>query len=55
MEWYVCSLSSRGSEFYEDGLKALGTLDYIFFAGAPLNSESGDKISKVTKMVTVNG
>ena len=39
----------------EDGLKALGTLDYVFFAGAPLNSESGNKISKVTNLVTVIG
>jgi thioester reductase-like protein len=37
------------------GIKALSKLDSVFFGGAPLASESGDKICRVTKLITVIG
>lgn len=38
-----------------EGLEALGKLDKVFFGGAPLASASGDKICRVTKLITIIG
>ncbi|KAI4943374.1 putative NRPS-like protein biosynthetic cluster [Alternaria rosae] len=37
------------------GIEAMGKLEYVFFGGAPLASESGDKICRVTNLITVIG
>ncbi|KAG9185655.1 hypothetical protein G6011_06986 [Alternaria panax] len=37
------------------GIEALGKLEMVFFGGAPLASESGDKICRVTRLMTVIG
>ncbi|KAL1792436.1 hypothetical protein ACET3X_008943 [Alternaria dauci] len=37
------------------GIEALGMLETVFFGGAPLASESGDKISRETNLMTVIG
>lgn len=39
----------------EQGVQALGNLEYVFFGGAPLARESGDKICKVTNLLSVIG
>lgn len=39
----------------KEGIAALGQLDSVFFGGAPLAAGSGDKICKVTNLVTVIG
>ncbi|KAF9895335.1 hypothetical protein FE257_000239 [Aspergillus nanangensis] len=39
----------------EDGVKALGNLDYVYFAGAPLAPETGNRLSGITKIITVLG
>ncbi|KAF2994608.1 putative secondary metabolism biosynthetic enzyme [Curvularia kusanoi] len=39
----------------EEGMKALGQLENVFFGGAPLAAASGDKICQVTNLVTVIG
>ncbi|KAF1977379.1 acetyl-CoA synthetase-like protein [Bimuria novae-zelandiae CBS 107.79] len=37
------------------GIEALGKLEYVFFGGAPLATAAGEKICKVTKLVTCIG
>ncbi|RYN15583.1 hypothetical protein AA0121_g10488 [Alternaria tenuissima] len=37
------------------GIEALGMLETVFFGGAPLASESGNKICRVTNLMTVIG
>lgn len=37
------------------GMEALSKIDFIFFAGAPLSQEVGDRISKVTWIQTIIG
>jgi thioester reductase-like protein len=37
------------------GIEAMGTLETVFFGGAPLAGESGDKICKVTNLTAVIG
>jgi len=39
----------------DDGIKALGDLEHVFFGGAPLAHESGEKLRKVTNLVSVIG
>ncbi|KAB2569665.1 Non-canonical non-ribosomal peptide synthetase FUB8 [Lasiodiplodia theobromae] len=39
----------------EKGLKALSTLDDIFFGGAPLSREAGDRVRKVTRINSIIG
>ncbi|KAJ4991642.1 L-aminoadipate-semialdehyde dehydrogenase (nonribosomal peptide synthetase) [Stagonosporopsis vannaccii] len=39
----------------DEGMKALGKLESVFFGGAPLAAASGDKICQVTNLVTVIG
>ena len=39
----------------ENGIQALGKLQSVFFGGAPLASSSGDKICRVTNLVTIIG
>lgn len=39
----------------DEGMAALGQLEYVFFGGAPLAAASGDKITQVTNLVTVIG
>ncbi|PLB54119.1 NRPS-like enzyme [Aspergillus steynii IBT 23096] len=39
----------------QEALECLGTLDSVYFAGAPLSRETGDKISKHTQLISVIG
>ncbi|EKG14498.1 AMP-dependent synthetase/ligase [Macrophomina phaseolina MS6] len=39
----------------ETGMKALSTVDHIFFGGAPLAREAGERIRKVTKIDSIIG
>jgi thioester reductase-like protein/aryl carrier-like protein len=39
----------------ETGVQALGTLDTVFFGGAPLANASGEKLCRVTKLQTIIG
>ena len=39
----------------DEGIAALGQLEYVFFGGAPLAATSGDKIAQITNLVTVIG
>ncbi|KAL0258295.1 putative NRPS-like protein biosynthetic cluster [Diplodia seriata] len=37
------------------GLEALATMEYVFFAGAPLAKEAGDRITQVTRLTSMIG
>ncbi|KAF4542643.1 Ochratoxin a non-ribosomal peptide synthetase [Lasiodiplodia theobromae] len=39
----------------QKGLDALATMEYVFFAGAPLAKEAGDRITRVTKLTSMIG
>ncbi|GAQ47677.1 acetyl-CoA synthetase-like protein [Aspergillus tubingensis] len=39
----------------EEALLTLGTMESVYFGGAPLSSETGDKVRKYTKLITALG
>ncbi|OJJ69834.1 hypothetical protein ASPBRDRAFT_45119 [Aspergillus brasiliensis CBS 101740] len=39
----------------QEALATLGTMESVYFGGAPLSSETGDKVRKYTKLITALG